>query len=480
MRPSVGAAVAGFVGLVLVVLGVSQPGSPFTSKLPESWIFGVPNPGSNPDRHALIAVAVVYSGLIVVLCAWYWIVSAPTPDDRGGMARLWGVFALWVTPLLVAPPLFSRDVYTYGAEGELVTRGINPYTHGLLSVRGSTFYELADPLWRRAHAPYGPVFFDIARLNAHVSSSVFVTLEGYRLVALFGVVLMAASVPVLARSWGRDRANAFALSALNPLVLLSLIGAMHNDALMVGLLVAGVALAQRGHPVVGIVVCALAALVKVPGFLGIVFIGWDWAPPGAPRRRRAGHVLGSVGIGLGVMAVVSEASGLGWDWTRNLSDPGQVSSWLDPATAVGLSISHLVAAVGGGPHPHGLVTAARAVALGVAAVIVGVLVVRTERYGMARALGWSLLTVVVLGPVVWPWYETWGLVFLALATDVWSRRVVLVASAVACFAAVPSHLTGGVTEVAAAATILVVAAGGAGISLARVRASVAAGAAGPG
>ncbi len=59
---------------------------------------------------------------------------------------------------------------------------------------------------------------------------------------------------------------------------------------------------------------------------------------------------------------------------------------------------------------------------------------------MPRALGWSLLAVVFLGPMVWPWYETWGLVVLALAADTWSRRVVLVASSVACFATVPAHL----------------------------------------
>ena len=73
--------------------------------------------------------------------------------------------------------------------------------------------------------------------------------------------------------------------------------------------------------------------------------------------------------------------------------------------------------------------------------IVVVLVARTDRYGLPRALGWSLLVVVFLGPIVWPWYETWGIVFLALAADAWSRRVVLVLSAVACFATVPAHVT---------------------------------------
>ena len=37
-----------FSPFALVVLGASQPGSPFTSKLPGSWIFGIPAAGSTP------------------------------------------------------------------------------------------------------------------------------------------------------------------------------------------------------------------------------------------------------------------------------------------------------------------------------------------------------------------------------------------------------------------------------------------------
>ncbi len=393
---------------------------------------------------------------------------SPTGEQRL-LRGLYGVLALWVVPLVIAPPLFSRDVYTYGAEGELVSRGIDPYTHGLLGLRGSPFFALADPLWSRAHAPYGPAFFDIARVNAHLSRSVFATVEGYRFVAALGVVLVAVSIPVLARSFDRDPAPALALAVLNPLVLLHLIGGMHNDAIMLGLLVAGVALAQRGHPVVGIVLCAVGAAVKVPCFLGVVFIGWDWAGTRAPPRRRAGHVVASVVIALGAMAVVSEASGLGWAWLWNLSDPGSVSSWLDPATAVGLGISHVLHAAGGAPHTHALVVVTRAVALVLAGVIVCVLVLRIDRYGMPRALGWSLLAVVFLGPIVWPWYETWGIVFLALAVDAWSRRVVLVLSAVACFATVPAHVTASPADVVEASAGLLLVAAAALVWLAQTR-----------
>ena len=469
------AAGAGFLGMALVVFGAGLPSSPFTSKLPGAWIFGIPAPGSTAPGHELLGMALVYAGLIIVLSAWYCIATYPPPDDRRPLRPLWGVFALWVAPLLLAPPLFSRDVYSYGAQGELVARGVNPYSHGLASLGRSTFSRLADPLWSHVHAPYGPVFLDLARANAHVSSTVFATAEGYRLLAVVGVVLIAVSIPTLARSFGRDPWAAFALAVLNPLVLLSLIGGMHNDALMLGLLVAGVALARRGHPVPGIVLCALAAEVKVPGLLGVVFIGWGWAGALAPARRRAVYVAASVVLAVAVMAVVSEASGLGWGWLWNLSDPGSVTSWLDPATAVGLVLSHALQLVGAGSHPHVLVVASRTVALVVAAVIVCVLLVRSDHDGTARALGWSLLAVVFLGPIVWPWYETWGLVFLALAADVWSRRAVLVLSAVACFATVPAHVSATGADVAVAVAGVVVVGAGAVFSLRRVRLEVAAG-----
>jgi hypothetical protein len=38
---------------------------------------------------------------------------------------------------------------------------------------------------------------------------------------------------------------------------------------------------------------------------------------------------------------------------------------------------------------------------------------------------------------VWPWYETWGFVFLAVVAEAWTLRLLLGLSAVACFADLP-------------------------------------------
>jgi hypothetical protein len=82
------AAAAGFLGMVLVVLGAALPSSPFTSKLPGAWIFGIPAAGSTPLRHELLAMAVVYAGLIIVLGAWYCIATYPASGDPRPVRRL--------------------------------------------------------------------------------------------------------------------------------------------------------------------------------------------------------------------------------------------------------------------------------------------------------------------------------------------------------------------------------------------------------
>jgi hypothetical protein len=217
------------------------------------------------------------------------------------------------------------------------------------------------------------------------------------------------------------------------------------------------------------VLCALGAAIKVPAALGLVYVGWIWAGahPSVPRKLK--FVAGSLGIGAACLAVITALSGLGWGWIVNLSDPGEVTSWLDPASAVGLSAFHLVHLFGATVGAPTFVSDSRAGALLIAAAVVVVLVVNTDRLGIARSMGWSLLAVVLLGPIVWPWYETWGLVFLAFAVDQWSRRVVIVVVTLGTFATFPSGLSLTTGEVILTTAILLVVAGVALAALTHVR-----------
>jgi hypothetical protein len=434
-RVFLGSATAGFVGMILIALGALRAGSPFASQVRGSWPLGL---SGSPFSDQWFGVLLVYSGIVILLGSWYslGICCAGRPWRQLSL-----VFSAWAAPLLFVPPIFSRDVYAYAALGQLTSRGVNPYSHSPASLHNPSFLRFVDPLWRHAHAPYGPLFMDIGRaITSLAGNSVFVAVEGYRFVALIGVLLIAASVPTIARSVGREPSSAFVLAVLNPLVLLYLIGGAHNDAVMLGLLVAGVALATLRHPVIGICLCALAAEVKIPGLIGVVFIGWTWAGPRATPDRRLKFVALSAFVGGAAVLVVSEVSGLGWGWLSNLSDPGTVISWLDPATAVGLATAHALHFAGVSVHVHPIVTAFRSVALVVAGVITVTTLARSERYGLPKSLGLSLLAIVFLGPIVWPWYETWGIVFLAFVATQWAIRLLILLTAVGSFATVPSHL----------------------------------------
>ncbi len=432
---------AGFVGAVVLLIGVTQDGSPFTAGGRGAWLFGPANPfgaTASGGNHRLLGMVLVYTGILLLVGAWFEVVRALRRSPDRGLAGPVAIALAWGLPIAVMPPLFSRDVYSYAAQGELVSRGLNPYTHTPSALGSDPFVNLVDPLWRHAPAPYGPAWERlsgwIVGLTGH---DVTATVVGFRLVALVGVVLIAWGVPSLAASVGRSGTVAFALAVLNPAVLLVLLGGAHNDALMLGLLVAACALARRGQVGWGLVLCALAAEVKIPALIGAVCIGWWWGASLTERRRRWARVVAAVLVVLGLMAVISVASGLGWRWLRGLSNPGTVVSWLDPVTGVGLALGHLAGVLGYSGHNAVFVEGARAVGLALAAVIAVGLIVRSDRVGDVDALGWSLLAFVVLGPVVWPWYETWGFVFLAVVAQGWTLRLLVALSAVACFADVP-------------------------------------------
>ena len=440
-------ALVGFLATVAIVLGASQPNSPFTSKLPGSWYFGIPTParvpGTNPPpgQWLFIGVVAVYLGMVVLLRCWWDVVRILTRFRGVPVSRLVPVFAAWVAPLLVVAPLFSRDLYSYVAQGEMMTRHISPYAYGptvLGPIGANPLNRLVDPMWGNVSSPYGPAFLVpagwIVALTGH---NVLASVEGLRLLALLGTIGFAAAVPSIARSFGRDGATAFALAALNPLILLNLVAGGHNDALMLGFLVPAYALARRGHPVLGIIVCAIGAAVKVPALAGVVYIGWEWLGPYRSVRERIRPVVTAMLLALAVMEVLAILTGLGWGWVAGLSNPDTVRSWMDPATAIGLFAGHVVAALGLGHHTHVLLTLARGTGLFIAALVSLRLLLRADEIGPLRALGWSLIAIVVLSPVVQPWYAAWGFVFLAPVVVGNVRRIVVVASGIACFVGLP-------------------------------------------
>jgi hypothetical protein len=225
----------------------------------------------------------------------------------------------------------------------------------------------------------------------------------------------------LARSLRRDPAQAILIGAGSPLVLTSLVAGAHNDALMAGLLLAGLAVARRFGTIPGILLCALAAGVKSPAALGVLFLGWVWAGPGASLRRRIVHTAAAGLLGAVVLEVMGLLSGFGWGWIRSSTAADKSFTGVTPIDALSRAVSLLGHVIDLQIGVLGVRTAFSIAGLLCAAAIGVVLLLRSPVEGVTRCLGMALLAVALLGPILWAWYATWGILVLAPALALTGR-----------------------------------------------------------
>jgi hypothetical protein len=437
-------ALLGFVALIAVAIGASLPSSPFKLEMAGTWFFGVPSSAQDPPTQAnlFLGLVAVYGGMILLMRAWIGLTRALERRPGVPITHLWWILALWMVPMLVVAPIFSRDVFSYAAQGEMMSRHINPYFYGPGTLGAGPYPNPVDPLWINTPAPYGPLFLMVDGFFATVSlHHQLVTVILLRLLEVGGVALIAYCIPLLARAYGRDPGPVFTLAVLNPLVLLTLVGGAHNDAIMIGLLLAGITAAKYKHPVWGVVLCALAAAIKAPAALGIIYVGWDWLGTGIPWRQRVRPVITAGLIAVAVMAALSLISGLGWGWIANLETPGTVRSWLAPATGIGMLVGWLSHLVGLGVSSPAVLSVTRVIGLFAAAGSAVYLLWNADRIGSLKALGFSMFLFVVLGPVVQPWYLTWGLILLAPVAVGWIRGLIIVSSVISPFIGLPGGRT---------------------------------------
>jgi hypothetical protein len=402
------AGLAGAVALALGAVGAGVwPTPPWDLPLPGVSLLRSGNwPG--------VVLAAV--GMALMAGAWWRAGFRP----EGPPPVRWAVVtvALWAVPLLLAPPLFSRDLYSYAAQGDVVAHGLDPYTYGPAALP-SDWLQSVSTTWWNTPAPYGPLFLVLARVAAELSGGhLWVALLVLRLVAVAGVVLLATTLPTLARRCGVDERRAVWLGLASPLLLVHSVSGGHNDALMLGLLVAGLAAATSARGVPAVVLVTLAAMVKAPAALALPFVALLWVP-------RQWALLRTAAVAAVVVTAVGSATGLWFGWIGALGTPGYTVQWTSLPTGLGLAVGSALEVLGVGTF-EGAVTVARALG-SVAAVVVAAVLwwrVRTEDASPRRvvtACAWAFAAVVVLAPAFHPWYAVWALVPLAASTV--DRRV---------------------------------------------------------
>lgn len=373
----------------------------------------------------MTGLGVVIVGVALVAAAWLQLLARARRLDRidpvAGVVLVRVAVALWSLPLLVAPPLFSRDGWSYAAQGMLTHLGLSPYEHGPGDlVRPGTvpgpIVQAVDPRWMDTPTPYGPVPLVLGDLAAGVTSGPWSLVVAHRFVALAGLVLLAWAVPRLARWCGVGPAQASALALASPLMLANGVGGLHNDLLMVGLMAAALVVAHERGWLLGAVLGGLAAGVKLPGGLVCVAVALVSLPAAASLAERVRR-LGQVAlVSVAALVVPGLAWGLGIGWLDALGVPGTVNTPLSLPTVVGGWLDLAARLLGAGLAPATLLDLVRGLAQAAILGVAGWVALRTPTgRGRAAVHAASLLVgaTILLSPVVHLWYFLWVTPFLA-------------------------------------------------------------------
>jgi hypothetical protein len=320
------------------------------------------------------------------------VVTAP----RLGRAVVWGAIAVFVAGFALAPVLLSHDVYSYVDYARLgVQHGLDPYVHPPLAAPQDPAYS--QVAWTETSSAYGPLFtlatYPLAWLPVGLAVAVL------KAVAAFSVLGIALVVSRLAAWRGVDPLRAATFVALNPLVLVHVVGGAHNDGLAMLLAMLAVAAVLSARELsAGAALTAAVATKASAAFLA------PFALLGSARRNRL--LAGA----LGATAAIAIAAYLafGWDWLHGFGLAGEnqdrTSYMSIPITTARLT--------GVDPDPIRLAAAI------LFAAAVAYLLAWTWRGGdWVRAAAWAALALLLATSWLLPWYLIWALPLAAISRD---------------------------------------------------------------
>ena len=406
----------GFLGAVLITAGGLGAGStrlhdPLLESLHLSWLrFG----------HGLVLSSVLlWVGVALMLGAWLWL-GRHVIDRTATEYTMVATTGFWLAPLLLSVPLFSRDTYSYLAQGALLRDGLDPYVVGPID-NPNSLLDNVSPIWTTTTAPYGPAFILIAKfVTLLVGNDVVAGTMLLRLCMLPGLALLIWAAPRVARHIGADGAAALWICALNPLVIIHLMGGVHNEMLMVGLMMAGIALTFGGHHIWGVSLIATAVAVKATAGLALPFMVWVWARDLRARRGYppwkafAAATAASALVFVAVFAVLSLLAGVGLGWLTALAGSVKIINWLTLPTAA----ANLVNVFGGLFVPvnfYAVLDVTRIIGIAIIAISLPLLWWRFRHTDREALTGIALVmaVVVLFVPAALPWYYTWPLAIVA-------------------------------------------------------------------
>ena len=351
------------------------------------WLLGLYGDGLGvaPEPYYALLWLAFASHLCVFL-------AAPALDHR--LIRV--AAALLVVAFALAPPLLSQDVFSYIAYARLgADAGLSPYDHTPLDLPLDPVFPHVG--WSESSSAYGPLFtlatYPLAAL------SVPAALWTLKAVAAASILALATLVARLSPPRGIDPRRGFVMVALNPLVLVHVVGGAHNDGVTMLLALAGCAAVLTLREASGGAAIAAAVGMK----LSATFVA-PFALLGSLRRRRLLSGALAAAAALGAAALLAFGPGVLGSAQLVGENQGRVSNY---------SLPNLLSELANVD-----VEVVRAIsAAGYLALLVALLLWVRGGADWIRAAGWAALGLLLASAWLLPWYVIWALPLAALSRD---------------------------------------------------------------
>jgi len=380
-------------------------------------------PGDEATRleHLIVGYGLAGLPFAVVLATW----------RRLNLRSLWVVAVGIRLLLLLLPPLLSEDVWRYVWDGAVQLAGLDPYRH---APADPALDALAlDPILAAVRAQIGHA--DIATIYPPGAQIIFMItgLAGPNPIWIRLLLVAADGLTLLglarwAQALGRPPQLAALYAFAPPAVLEGAVGG-HIDGLGVALLVgAGLAFSRRRDGWAGAALGASIATKLLPVLVVPLLLRRAWrvvAVAAVVAGLLALPYLGGSGPGEGLAQYGGRWRGNDGAFAllinvfEHVWPPG--SGTVDLSPTLSRLVLRLVAAPADAlPWAEGVVfAAAKLAALGLFSLVWLALAFRHRRappiVAFAGLLGPAVAALLLLSPVVHPWYLLWLLPFLALA-----------------------------------------------------------------
>lgn len=303
--------------------------------------------------NAVFAVGLILTVLTWVLLGRWLYQMKESAQTRLRTVR--NVLIATIAPLFFAAPMMSRDVYSYLMQGAMLRDGFDPYTEGAAVNPGPFLLEVSHD-WRNTTTPYGPLHLWLGDIiTTIVGDNVTLGVVVYKLISIAGFIGIAYGVSGIAEYFHADRATALWIGVANPVMVIHMVGGMHNESTMVGLVSIGILLVLHKRFMPGVALVAVATALKATAAIALPFLVWigmhqlvtmmiarkNQDKPTLPQYIVAFVAAGGVAVFVTavVVSLITWGSGASWGWVSELTGNSKVINPLAFPTLVAGLIS---------------------------------------------------------------------------------------------------------------------------------------------